>query len=124
MKKNLAFAYQGIEEDLLSIKGLPGVVDAVIGGVNGTKANPTPSQVRKGEFGFKMAVKVDFASEKTDFRTLLSQIKVMAKEKPITAYYFDLLDGIEVKGSSFQLGYAEQVKVEKLCGFFRLPIEA
>ena len=124
MKKSLAFAYQGIEEDLLSIKELPGVVDAVIGGVNGTKANPTPSQVRKGEFGFKMAVKVDFASEKTDFRTLLSQIKVMAKEKPITAYYFDLLDGIEVKGSSFQLGYGEQVKVEKLCGFFRLPVEA
>ncbi|MBO8426348.1 MAG: peptide-methionine (S)-S-oxide reductase [Firmicutes bacterium] len=124
MKKSLAFAYQGIEEDLLSIKRLPGVVDAVKGGVNGTKANPTPSQVRKGEFGFKMAVKVDFASEKTDFRMLLSQIKVMAKEKPITAYYFDLLDGIEVKGNSFQLGYAEQVKVENLCGFFRLPVEA
>lgn len=124
MKKSLVFAYQGIGEDLLSIKGLPGVVDAVIGGVNGTKANPTPSQVRKGEFGFKMAVKVDFASEKTDIRRLLEDIISLAKGKEISIYYSDLLDGIEAKGSSFRLGYAEKAKVEKLCGFFRLPVEA
>ena len=124
MKKSLAFAYQGIEEDVLAIKGLRGVVDAVLGGVNGTKSNPSYAQVKNGDFGFKMAVRVDFASEKTDIRGLLEEIFCLAKGKEISIYYSDLLDGIEAKGSSFQLGYAEKAKVEKLCGFFRLPIDA
>lgn len=121
MKKTIYISFDRIEEETARFQTLPGVSSAHLGGVNGQKAHPSYDEVKKGLFGYKMAIKLDYPSEKTSFTQLLPYIKEIAGEKPIGIYYTDLLDGIEIKARCFEFGLADKVNIEKMCSFFLLP---
>ncbi len=121
MKKTIYVSFEGIEKEAEQFQSLPNVSSAKLGGINGQKSHPSYEEVAKGQYGYKMAIKLDYPSEKTSFTQLLPLIKGLSGDRPISFYYTDLLDGIEIKARCFEAGLAEQVKVEKMCSFFLLP---
>ena len=121
MKKTIYVSFEGIEKEAERFQALPNISSTKLGGINGQKSHPTYAEVAKGQYGYKMAIKIDYPSEKTSFTQLLPLVKDLAGNQPISFYYTDLLDGIEIKARCFEAGLAEIVKVEKMCSFFLLP---